>query len=69
MSELNKTFTAMLEREPEKGGWTYVVLPDSATFFGTRGSSRSEALSMVAASRAPSWRSGTVGTSCPSRRI
>ncbi len=34
---LNKQFTATLQKSPEKGGWTYVVMPDSVTFFGTRG--------------------------------
>jgi hypothetical protein len=26
-----------LIKSPNKGGWTYVAMPDSATFFGTRG--------------------------------
>ncbi|GAB7110863.1 DUF1905 domain-containing protein [Streptomyces phaeofaciens JCM 4814] len=30
-------FTAVLRRSPAKGGWTYVVWPQSAAFFGTRG--------------------------------
>ena len=30
-------FTATLQKNPEKGGWTYVVWPDSVRFFGTRG--------------------------------
>jgi hypothetical protein len=30
-------FKAPLERSPNKGGWTYVVWPKSAEFFGTRG--------------------------------
>lgn len=34
---LNKSFTAVLRKSPAKGGWTYVVMDDSATFFGTRG--------------------------------
>ena len=34
---LNKRFTATLQRSPNKGGWTYVVMPDSVRFFGTRG--------------------------------
>jgi hypothetical protein len=34
---LKKTFTAKLQKSPQKGGWTYVVWPDSAKFFGTRG--------------------------------
>ena len=37
MSQLDKQFTATLERSPNKGGWTYVVMPGSAEFFGTRG--------------------------------
>jgi hypothetical protein len=37
MSKLNKTFTATLQTSPNKGGWTYVVMPGSAEFFGTRG--------------------------------
>jgi Domain of unknown function (DUF1905) len=35
--KLNKRFTAKLEKSSSKGGWTYVVWPDSAEFFGTRG--------------------------------
>lgn len=34
---MNKRFTALLERSPAKNGWTYVVMPGSAKFFGTRG--------------------------------
>jgi hypothetical protein len=34
---LNKRFTAKLQKSPAKGGWTYVVWPASAEFFGTRG--------------------------------
>ncbi len=37
MSALRKSFTARLQRSPAKGGWTYVVMPGSAEFFGTRG--------------------------------
>jgi hypothetical protein len=36
-SKLNKRFVAKLEKSPSKGGWTYVVWPESAQFFGTRG--------------------------------
>jgi hypothetical protein len=32
-----KKFTAQLLKSPAKGGWTYVVMPGSAKFFGTRG--------------------------------
>ena len=37
MTRLDRAFTATLERSPAKGGWTYVVMPDSAEYFGTRG--------------------------------
>jgi hypothetical protein len=37
MSRLTKQFKATLQKSPNKGGWTYVVMPDSAKFFGTRG--------------------------------
>jgi hypothetical protein len=37
MAALDKIFTAKLVRSPNKGGWTYVVMPGSAKFFGTRG--------------------------------
>jgi hypothetical protein len=34
---MKEEFTAQLQKSPNKGGWTYVVWPDSATYFGTRG--------------------------------
>ena len=34
---LDHDFTAVLEKSPNPGGWTYVVMPGSAEFFGTRG--------------------------------
>lgn len=34
---MDKQFTAKLQKSPAKGGWTYVVMADSAKFFGTRG--------------------------------
>ena len=37
MSKLAKTFTAKLRKSPNRGGWTYVVWPQSVKFFGTRG--------------------------------
>jgi hypothetical protein len=37
MSTLNKRFTARLRKSPNKGGWTYVVWPNSTRLFGTRG--------------------------------
>ena len=37
MGAIDKTFVAILERSPAKGGWTYVVTDWTAEFFGTRG--------------------------------
>ena len=34
---LPKQFRAPLQTSPNKGGWTYIVMPGSAEFFGTRG--------------------------------
>lgn len=34
---MDKQFEATLEKSPSKGGWTYVVWPESAAFFGTKG--------------------------------
>ncbi len=34
---LPTSFTATLQKSPAKGGWTYVIWPRSAGFFGTRG--------------------------------
>jgi hypothetical protein len=35
--KLNKQFTATLEKSASKGGWTYVIWPQSVEFFATRG--------------------------------
>jgi hypothetical protein len=37
MAKLDVKFTATLQKSPAKGGWTYVVMPGSAEYFGTRG--------------------------------
>jgi len=34
---IDKQFTATLQKSPAKGGWTYLVWPESVDFFGTRG--------------------------------
>jgi hypothetical protein len=34
---MDKEFSAALQKSPAKGGWTYVVWPESAEYFGTRG--------------------------------
>jgi hypothetical protein len=37
MATLDKSFEATLQKSPSEGGWTYVVMPGSAEYFGTRG--------------------------------
>ena len=37
MTTLDRRFTAELLKSPNKGGWTYVVMPGSAEYFGTKG--------------------------------
>ena len=34
---LKKRFTATMQKSPNRGGWTYVVMANSVDFFGTRG--------------------------------
>jgi len=34
---MKKSFTAKIQKSPKKGGWTFVVWPQSVEFFGTRG--------------------------------
>lgn len=34
---MDQQFTANLQKSPNKGGWTYLVWPESVRFFGTRG--------------------------------
>ena len=37
MPALKKSFTARLQKSPKKGGWTFVIWPESVEFFKTRG--------------------------------
>jgi len=37
MSALDVEFTGVLQKSPAKGGWTYLVWPESVQFFGTKG--------------------------------
>lgn len=34
---LPRVFSAKLQKSPARGGWTFVVWPESVQFFGTRG--------------------------------
>lgn len=36
-ARLPQSFSAQLQKSPAKGGWTFVVWPESVAFFGTRG--------------------------------
>ncbi len=37
MNPIDATFEAVLQKSDAPGGWTYVVWPESAEFFGTHG--------------------------------
>lgn len=45
---MDKTFRATMQKSPNRGGWTYVVVDGSAEFFGTKG--------LVKVSRHGRWR-------------
>jgi hypothetical protein len=38
MTTINKDFTATILKSENKAGWTYLIWPESVSFFGTRGS-------------------------------
>ena len=38
ISKLNKKFTAAIQRNATNGSWSYVIMPGSIEYFGTRGS-------------------------------
>ncbi len=35
---IHTSFKGILEKSPSKGGWTYVIWPESSEFFGSHGS-------------------------------
>ena len=37
MTKLDVSFSATMQKSPNLGGWTYVVWPESVSYFGTRG--------------------------------
>ena len=56
-----KTFEAVLQKSPSKGGWTYVVMKGSVEYFGTKGLVKVQG-TVDDQSRVPSWLSGTAPT-------
>jgi hypothetical protein len=37
MATIEKQFRATMQKSPNRGGWTYLVMPDSVAYFGTKG--------------------------------
>lgn len=64
---MDQQFHCNASEEPKQGSWTYLVA-DSVQFFGTRGLVKARGTIDDHPFTAGLWRSGTVVTSCLSRR-
>jgi hypothetical protein len=65
--ELNKWFTATMQKSQNLGGWTYVVMPESAQFFGTRGLVKALRFAVqwtASPLKAPLWQWATAPINC-----
>tara|TARA_R110000737_G_C14429099_1_gene459332 strand:+ start:412 stop:687 length:276 start_codon:yes stop_codon:yes gene_type:complete len=36
-NKIDKKFNAKMQKNPNKGGWTYIIWTESVNFFGTKG--------------------------------